>query len=577
MAIGNDSVEFDIVVNGKPAKKSLKEVEAGINEVEKQDKKTTSVMKTNWTAVGAAVAAAAIAVGAMVNSAAKLDRAMFGLNEQTKKYIEQMGITSGLGQEVIAGFVQTGKAAGLSSTEIEKMVDMSVALGRAFPHESAETFADNLSMLSSTGEAQGYVVDILEQKYGTLDLKTISLADKMKVLEAATEGVNAEFENTAGSKFDQSMQKIYTSTNNFGNTLLRLADKSGILTTFNTAIDVVAYSVSGWTQLLDFARIKLKELIGDDVTQDLVEYNKNLQKMDELLLKITGNSVVEANATISIDKAASKNKTVTDLQEFQELVRTFMAQLRLDLAAGELTPEQLLFTEDAINEWSEKVQAGIARGLSMDQAMEATSGSLDVMTEELTDFEKELQSIGMRGVGALSDSFVDMAMTGKTSFSDMAKSMLEDIAKLIIKQAFLNTLKGTAFGGAIGLDSTHTGTSEVKHTGGSIGGGSNIPSYHTGMRTDERIAKLQVGEAVVNRAGAANNGAIIDAMNSGQKIGGGSSVNVTVINNAGAEVTTQNDEAGNITLILDAVANSITRGTGSIGTSMESRYGLSKR
>ena len=58
---------------------------------------------------------------------------------------------------------------------------------------------------------------------------------------------------------------------------------------------------------------------------------------------------------------------------------------------------------------------------------------------------------------------------------------------------------------------------------------SKIPSFHTGMASDERIAKLQVGEAVINRTGASRNAGAIDAMNRGMPVGGGDStvVNVT--------------------------------------------------
>jgi len=121
-----------------------------------------------------------------------------------------------------------------------------------------------------------------------------------------------------------------------------------------------------------------------------------------------------------------------------------------------------------------------------------------------------------------------MALTGKASFSDMANSMIKDLMRVIAKQMLLNSIKGTVFGGFLGF---HTG-GEVKHTGGIIGGGSTIPSYHSGvgMRTDERIAKLQVGESVVNRAGTANNAGVIAEMNSGKKIGSsGGNVNKSEI------------------------------------------------
>lgn len=518
--MANDKVEFDILINGKPAKKSLEEVKKELKDVEKQDESTTKVINTNWATIGATIALAAVGVASMINSAARLDRAMFGLNQQTRDYIRNMSVTSGLTKEVIAGFVQTGKTAGMSGDAIEKMIDSAVALGRAYPHESAETFIDNLTMLNTTGEAQGFIVDVLEQKYGTLDLKAISLADKMKTIDEATKGVNEAFEETAGAKFDQILSEASASSTDLGNSLLRLVDKSGIMWLFTKAIDTVAFSTQGWANLLDYARIKLKELIGEDVTKDIEEYNKNLDKMDALLLKITGDAEA-ATGEISIFKSPEDVKN--DLDTFRELIKSMMAKLRSDFKNNEITPEQLLFAEDQVNDWADKVQAGIARGLSMDEAMKSTAGALDMMAEELTEIEKS----GRKAGKGLEDAFVKMAQTGKLSFKDMTDAIIADLIRIAIRKSITAAIGGSTMGGFLGF---HTG-GEVKHTGGAIGGGSHIPSYHTGMRSDERMAKLQVGESVVNRAGTANNGAAIDAMNRGQKISGGGDTFVTHTHN----------------------------------------------
>ena len=131
---------------------------------------------------------------------------------------------------------------------------------------------------------------------------------------------------------------------------------------------------------------------------------------------------------------------------------------------------------------------------------------------------KELKAVGSKVAKGLEDAFVNMAMGVKTSFKDMARAILADLVRIQIRKTLLNVLP------------SHTGTAEVKHTGGSIGA-ARIPSFHTGVRSDERLAKLQVGEAVVNRAGAAKNRASIDAMNAGYSVGGqGGGVTTAEIN-----------------------------------------------
>jgi tape measure domain-containing protein len=117
---------------------------------------------------------------------------------------------------------------------------------------------------------------------------------------------------------------------------------------------------------------------------------------------------------------------------------------------------------------------------------------------------KDITKSAMDGIG---DSITNMVMGGKANFSDLTRSIVAMMVKMRVMQAMT------------GMGFFHGGTPEVKHSGGYIGG--SLPSHHSGsLRQDERIAKLQVGEAVVNRAGASRNRGAIAAMNAGQTVGG---------------------------------------------------------
>ena len=132
-----------------------------------------------------------------------------------------------------------------------------------------------------------------------------------------------------------------------------------------------------------------------------------------------------------------------------------------------------------------------------------------------------LRQTGAKVAQGMEDAFVNMAMGVKTSFKDMARAVIADLIRIQAREAIV---------GLIGRLGFHTGTAEVKHTGGAIGK-SRIPSFHTGVRSDERLAKLQVGEAVINRGGAAKNRDAIDAMNKGYSVGGqGGQVTTAEIN-----------------------------------------------
>ena len=89
----NESVEFDIKVNGKPAEKSIKDVEDAQNDLDKTVDRTSTNIKTNWKAIGVAAAAATVALGAMMKQSIELERVLFGLNEQTREWIKNLIVT----------------------------------------------------------------------------------------------------------------------------------------------------------------------------------------------------------------------------------------------------------------------------------------------------------------------------------------------------------------------------------------------------------------------------------------------------------------------------------------------------
>jgi hypothetical protein len=87
------------------------------------------------------------------------------------------------------------------------------------------------------------------------------------------------------------------------------------------------------------------------------------------------------------------------------------------------------------------------------------------------------------------------------------------------------------------------------------------------MRSDERVAKLQVGEAVINRAGARNNAQAIDAMNAGYKVGGGGdSVTTAEINfNVQAiDASSFNSYLVNNKSTIEGIINNSLRTNGSV-------------
>ena len=271
----NDNIEFDVLVNGKKARTELGKVEAAQDKLEQTTIKTNNTMSSSWFKIGATIATAGYALTKTITSASNLSKATFGLSNEMKNFATSLSNATGFQQELIAGFLRSGETAGLAESTVKKLAAQAIALGRAYPHESAETLHDNLVMLNKTGEAQGFIVDILEQKYGKVDLASISLADKLKTIENATAGINDKFSKTAGAKLDTLFTKLANSATTFGGAILNLADKWGWLDTANKGLNELNRSMK---DLKDFSMQELQ----DEYDETQAEINKILKANNEL-------------------------------------------------------------------------------------------------------------------------------------------------------------------------------------------------------------------------------------------------------------------------------------------------------
>lgn len=517
--MSNNDIEYDIVVNGKPAEKSIREVEDAQNDLDKTVGKTSKNIQTDWRAIGAAAAAAALAIGALMKSALDLERATFGLTKQTKEYIRNASEQYAVSQTVIAGYVQMGKAAGLSGDMIKKMIDQGVALGRSYPHEATETMIDALKEFYATGKEAGFVVDVLEDKMGIAWVETATFAEKMEVLEKATNGVNAEFDKTRAASFDKTLQGLKNETVSFGDSLWDLADSSGALWAVQKGLLGLQLAANGYAQALALAKT-YASVFGVDTQAAEADLKRLAAEAMNIRKELGGGGGTDRpNDLGTIDIIGSTNKPKGSFTG-GAASKTADKERAIALAANErfwdeynktiMSATQLEL--DQLNKKYVEYKKSVTDKVALEEWFaKETQRILDEQQKQTDEYAQLKEQV----FDGLTDSFVEFAMTGKATFEDMAQSIIAQLIKIQIQSLIVQSIGGTSLGGLFGL---HTGASEVKHSGGNIGA---LPSYHSGLRGDERMAKLQVGEAVINRSGAANNQEAIKQMNAGERVGGG--------------------------------------------------------
>ena len=169
----------------------------------------------------------------------------------------------------------------------------------------------------------------------------------------------------------------------------------------------------------------------------------------------------------------------------------------LDL--GEITKEE--FEARNLRSQSEKIirdmkAANIDLGLSQDEIIEKLKESKDAAFDfktslkELYDSVTDLgTNIGQYAIGAvdrLADSFVDLMVTGKASFAELARSILIDLQKMILKAILFQTIF-SPFKKAFGLSE-----------GGVVDGGEVVKSAKGNVFAQNKVVPFNYG-GVINR------------------------------------------------------------------------------
>ena len=220
-----------------------------------------------------------------------------------------------------------------------------------------------------------------------------------------------------------------------------------------------------------------------------------------------------------------------------------------------------------------------AGAIDQDTYSRASKQALDEMnkaTEKTKDGFEELKQ-AIEGWGKDSaEALVDFCLTGKASFSDMIQSMISDMMKMILYQQIMKPLAGAISSGSSGWLSSLVGFAGslfggggstsipagvgLWHKGGLVGYDNpqtrfvnpalfaGAPRLHKGLAPDEYPAILQKGETVTPK-------------------GGSTAPTINIINNAGAEISTDMQEVNGSMQIDVMIDQVVAKKMGQFGSS----------
>lgn len=504
-------IEIEILAKGKPAEKGIDSVKKKTKELDTQVESSGKKMTASWVKVGVAVAGLTLAFKKLSEAYAVQLKAEIALQNALrinaragdaslnmwKEYASALQDVTLYGDEATLQQIALIKTMGLSDEQTKKVIetamDYATAFGKDLPsavRELTMTLSGQIGTIKRTIPAIGDYTKEQLQAGVVIDAVADKVRGQAQAIADTPWGKSQQLANSFGDEMER-----------LGKAVLDVSAESGALGMLSNILSKISDGLDRATQrfqylkgeMSDQERLKFLEselsLIGD-ISQIEEQWKALGLQQDKEKLDYARRLIKEINQT----KDAILNNKDAEKDAMEETI--IQRQKELDL-------------QTQLNEQSEDYFGLINTGFQ-DYA-EAINDPMNKM--------KELESIGSKVAKGIEDAFVEMAMTGEVSFEKMANAIIADLIRIQVRQRIVVPLSGMLDN----LFTSHTGTTEVKHTGGMIG----IPSYHSGMRSDERLAKLQVGEAVINRAGASRNRDAIDAMNAGYAVGGGSGVSQT--------------------------------------------------
>lgn len=300
-------------------------------------------------------------------------------------------------------------------------------------------------------------------------------------------------------------------------------------------------------------------------------------------------AVIDKIAKTKIDRNAlmgdlSGRESLAELSdEYQSITGNIQAQTSAQIELLRIEKERSIITaqipesmKEQYNELLNLIEAEKEQQLNL----KATGSFWDGFNFAAKEAARNMETAAQQGADAFSDlksivdntgkdvaaSFMDMAISGKSSFADMIESMISKLGELVLYQLAIKPLFDWASGS---ITSGISGLFAPKaHSGWNVGSESppgkafvnpavfvGAPRLHSGLAPDEFPAILQSGEQVIPRGG------------SRQPV---ATPQITINNQTGTPIKAENIKFDGKQWVLNIIAEDFSKG-GSIWKMIRSR------
>lgn len=240
--------------------------------------------------------------------------------------------------------------------------------------------------------------------------------------------------------------------------------------------------------------------------------------------------------------------------------------------------------EIAVAKWVEAEKQKVSRDWQ-DGAVRALEAYADASTNAAALAEQAFTN----GFQSMEDALVEFVMTGKTSFEDLADSIISDLARIAIQQSItgplasgLGSMIGGLFGGGASVASV--GAPKVGYAKGGVPGVPSLSAYANSIVSSPTIFPFAKGVGLMGEDGPEAIMPLTRMSNNdlGVKVSGGGMV-VNIIESPGNGGKTQSRQENGVNIldvmveqIKSSIASDINRGNGVVPQAITKSYGLNR-